>query len=223
MALSNYGSVAYFVGDGNTKAFQGPRISDADQTLVVRVDGGAPKVQGTDYQLNRDGPLPVVTFATAPALNADVRLSRVTPRGVVSKSLVMGDDRDPLDLINELLDAGLEGTVQFFVNATDLAANTAQELLAPVAGRISRMDTIVSATITTGGTIVPQVGTTNVAGWATHSHGSKKALGDIVSSAPADETVATAYIRKSARLRAVLASFATAGALNGQIAIRPFG
>ena len=52
----------------------------------------------------------------------------------------------------------------FSINATDLAAGTSTELVAPVAGRITRLSTIVQTAIVTGGDVTAAIGVTAVAG-----------------------------------------------------------
>jgi len=54
--------------------------------------------------------------------------------------------------------------VPVFINATDLAAGTAQQILAPFKAYVSNLTTIVQVAIGTGGTIQVKVGTTDITG-----------------------------------------------------------
>lgn len=224
MVLSIYGSQQSYTSDGvNHTGYFLPegRVTDID--YVVRVNGTL-KVLGTDYIVNRDQTYPRVQFITAaPTAGQAVTINRQTPRQTPKPSLTTGEmEQIALWMCQEALDAGVEGVIGFDISPAKLTANLVVDLVSPVQGRVSEMTSIVEAAITTGGTIVPQVGTTNIAGWAAHSHAAKLAKGDIVTSVPADNSVATAFVMRNGRLRLVLAGFATAGELNGILRIRPY-
>jgi len=59
---------------------------------------------------------------------------------------------------------GAKVYLPFSINDTDLAAGTAQNLIAPAAGSISKVSTIIQVAIVTGGAITVKVGTTDVVG-----------------------------------------------------------
>jgi hypothetical protein len=121
------------------------------------------------------------------------------------------------------LKAGNPGEhIQFFVNTTDLAANKAQELIAPCDGWIGAIRTNVQATITTGGTVTVKTGPALAVTVANLSHAiSVLTVGDVKQTVLTDRQRgdATCYVTKGTRISIQLASFATAGAFNGYLSI----
>ncbi len=108
--------------------------------------------------------------------------------------------------------------IPFWINQTDLLAGTAQNLLCPVAGVITRIVTIVKKTITTGGVITASVGTTAVVG-VSITHADSDAAGLVVNSAPAAGE-ATAVVGVDGRIQITpSAAYATAGEVFGFVEI----
>lgn len=111
-------------------------------------------------------------------------------------------------------------TVQWFLNTTDLAANTDQELVCPCDGYIKEIRAIVQAAVTTGGTIQVKTG----AALATTVAGAVITVGDAATKgttyvATATAGSATRKVSKGDRIGLDLTSFATAGALQGSLII----
>jgi len=52
----------------------------------------------------------------------------------------------------------------FNIGATELAAGTSFELTSPVAGKITKVSTMIQTAIVTGGVITAQIGTTDITG-----------------------------------------------------------
>lgn len=112
--------------------------------------------------------------------------------------------------------------IQFFVNATDLAANKAQELIAPVDGWIGALRSTVQAAITTGGTVTVKTGPALGNTVANLSHAiSVLTVGDVKQTVLTDKQRgdATTKVAKGDRISIQLTGFATAGAFNGYLSI----
>lgn len=95
--------------------------------------------------------------------------------------------KDILDDIDERLYNRGNILVPFHIPATELAAGTSIEMLAPVAGYIRGIRTIVQTDIVTGGDINVKIGTTDVAGLSvTVANGATK--GTVQTDATASDT-----------------------------------
>jgi hypothetical protein len=103
------------------------------------------------------------------------------------------------------------------INQTDLLAGTAQNLVAPIAGTIKRLRTIVQTAVTTGGTITLKEGTTLVAGLSV-TVANAATVGTVAASTPTAGDAST-VVAAGDRIQVVPASFATAGAVNYEIEI----
>lgn len=109
-------------------------------------------------------------------------------------------------------------TIPFAINQTDLLAPTNAELVSPVAGAITMLDTIVQIAVTTGGDVSALVGTTAVAGLAcTVADAATK--GTVASDTPTMGD-ATTIVAEGSRIQiAPAAAFNTAGAVSGFVEI----
>ncbi|MDP2373162.1 hypothetical protein [Reyranella sp.] len=108
--------------------------------------------------------------------------------------------------------------VPFFINQTDLLAGTSAELVAPVAGEIVGLNTIVQIAVTTGGPITVSVGTTPVAG-LTVTVPDAATKGSILADAPTAGD-ASAVVTAGSRIQVTPdAAFSTAGAVSGSVLI----
>ncbi len=107
--------------------------------------------------------------------------------------------------------------IPFFINQTDLLAPTPAELISPVTGAITKIDTTVQVAITTGGTITAKAGTTTVAGLSV-AIANAATKGTIGSGAPTSGD-ATATVAIDSRIQVVPAGFASAGAVSGFVEI----
>lgn len=108
--------------------------------------------------------------------------------------------------------------VPFEINATDLAAGTAKNLLSPIDGYVVGAKVIVQEAVGTGGDITFKVGTTDVNG-LTLTVANSAAVGTIVSDTPTAGH-ASREVAAGGRLQVVpSAAFATSGAVTGYIQI----
>jgi hypothetical protein len=116
--------------------------------------------------------------------------------------------------------AGAPRTIQipFAINETDTLAGTSAEIVSPVAGRISRLTTIVQKAVTTGGDVTAAVGATAVAGLAcTVADGAAK--GSVVTDTPTAGDAST-VVAAGDRIQIIpAAAFAGAGAISGVLEI----
>lgn len=109
-------------------------------------------------------------------------------------------------------------TIPFAINQTDLLAPTNAELVSPVVGAITMMDTIVQISPTTGGDVTALVGVTAVAGLAC-TVADAAAKGSVVSDTPTMGDASTIVAEGSRIQVAPAAAFATAGAVSGFVEI----
>ena len=110
--------------------------------------------------------------------------------------------------------------IPFSINQTDLLAATSQWVPAPVAGQIVKAATIAQVGVTTGGPITIEIATVAVAGLQVDV-ADAAAAGDVDSDEIAAD-VATAAVAAEQAIEIIPGTlFATAGALNGYIRLRP--
>lgn len=108
--------------------------------------------------------------------------------------------------------------VPFAIDQTDLLAPTNAELISPVKGEIVSMSAIVQAAVTTGGDLTALVGVTPVDGLAV-TIADAAAKGTVVTDRPTAGHAST-LVNPGDRIQvAPSAAFATAGAVNGFVAI----
>lgn len=137
---------------------------------------------------------------------------------VKDKSTTAVDVSDALSGGGFGTDSGAKVYVPFFINATDLAAGTAANVLSPVAGSITMAKAIVQEAVGTGGAITFAVGTTAVDG-LTLTVADSATVGTIYSDTPTADHAST-VVAVGSRLQVVpAAAFATSGAVNGYIEI----
>jgi hypothetical protein len=106
----------------------------------------------------------------------------------------------------------------FAINETDTLAPTNAEFVSPVAGRISRLTTVVQKAVTTGGDVTVLVDTTTVVGLAC-TIPDAAAKGSIITDTPTLGD-ATTIVAAGQRIQvAPAAAFATAGAVSGFVEI----
>lgn len=109
--------------------------------------------------------------------------------------------------------------IPFFINATDLAAGTAANLVAPCAGYITGIKTIVQAAIGTGGAITVELNTSTVTGLSV-------TLGDSDAAGTVDEDsigkIAAGLAAAGDDITVTpAAAFASSGAVNGFLIFEP--
>lgn len=111
--------------------------------------------------------------------------------------------------------------IPFWANSTDLLAGTSQWIASPVAGQIVEIGVIVQTAVTTGGTVTAKLATVAVTGLSV-TVADAAAVGTVYTDAPTSLTGATGTVAKDTVIEVVLdAAFATAGAINGYIRVRP--
>lgn len=108
--------------------------------------------------------------------------------------------------------------IPFFINQTDLLAGTSAELLSPVVGAVTQLDTTVQVAVTTGGPITASVGVTAIDGLSCVI-ADAATKGSRVTDTPTAGH-ATTVVAVGSRLQVTPdAAFATAGAVSGQLEI----
>lgn len=108
--------------------------------------------------------------------------------------------------------------IPFDIPATELAAGTTIELVAPVAGVIHKLHTVVQTAIVTGGAITVKVGSTDVAGLSitVADSATKGTTQSDTPTAPSD----TRVVAEGSRIQIVPASaFNGGGAVSGVLVI----
>jgi hypothetical protein len=109
--------------------------------------------------------------------------------------------------------------IPFEIEATELAAGTAENIVCPVAGHIYGIRGVVQEAVTTGGAVTVEVNTVAVTG-LTFTVANSDAAGTRYSDTPTTWHDATAVVAAGDRITVTpAAAFATAGALNGVIEI----
>lgn len=124
--------------------------------------------------------------------------------------------RELMDSVALPLKAG-KVTLPYMINQVDLLAPTAQEVVSPVAGFLARHQTSIQAAVTTGGTLAVAVngGTATVGLTQTIANAATKGTRQSVT--PTTRHGADTVVAVGDRITITPASFATAGAVNGQI------
>lgn len=111
----------------------------------------------------------------------------------------------------------------FEIEATELAAGTAEQIYSPCAGYIKRARGIVQSAVTTGGPVTFEVNTVAVTG-LTFTVANADAAGIRYSDTPTTPRSSTTVVAAGDEITVTPdAAFATAGQLNGIIEIEPFG
>lgn len=111
--------------------------------------------------------------------------------------------------------------VPFVIPETELLAGTSIYVSSPIRGYITRLDTVVQGTVTTGGTITVELANVAVAGLSI-TIANSDAAGAVQTDAPTSLVGTTNLVAKGGAIEIVPASaFATAGAINGLIEITP--
>lgn len=114
-------------------------------------------------------------------------------------------------------------SIQFQFTEAELVANTALDLVADDDGFVDSLDVVIQKTITTGGTLNVQIGPGGTPGTNVSVAGmqmtiaNSAAKGTVQASTVPTKLSDTRAFKKGQRIRILPASFATAGALNGQI------
>lgn len=112
------------------------------------------------------------------------------------------------------LKAGTASHLAFVIPQVQLLAATPIDLVAPADGYVTGLTLIVDTAVTTGGTVKPQIGTTDVPGvLATVANAATK--GTLAVATDPTPSAPGRFVAKGGRIRIVPAGFATAGVLNG--------
>jgi hypothetical protein len=226
-----WNSKIQYVGDGTIKGdgagdeFAVPFPYLNRSHLYVTIDD-VKKVLNTDWFLSEEDPgggsgkYAKVYFAAAPGNGAIVEISRVTPDALYEPNPTFGHIAalQAFYRMQELADVPV--ILPWFANQTDVLAPTDQELIAPCDGTIVRSRMTVQAAVTTGGAVTFKKNTTAIDG-LTHTVADGATAGTRYSDKPTAGH-ATTFVRKGDRISvAFAAGFATAGALNGFLEIKP--
>lgn len=118
---------------------------------------------------------------------------------------------------------GLQDFMQFSINQTDLLAGTAQDLVAPADGYFEGMQTGVQVAVTTGGPLQVAINGSNVTNLLnTVANGATKGTRYNYSfpasyQGPVAGAAGSRQFKKGDRITITPSSFATAGAVNGNL------
>jgi hypothetical protein len=213
-----------YTGDGTTTTYEigFPFLDEADVRVLV---AGALKVRGTDYNVQNpvagNGKKALIKFASAPANAATVKFYRNTPIVPVAKTLNISN-RDALTALyrnQEFDEAPLQ--LPFTINATDLAAGTAQSSVAQCDGYIDLITTRVDTAIVTGGDITVEVGGTAVTG-LTVTVANSAAVGTTQNDAPTTPRSSTTKVKRGQVITVTpAAAFNGGGAMSGYLTFQP--
>lgn len=157
-----------------------------------------------------------------------VKTSATVTSATVGSGNVLGLPRfvpDASWVVGELMDGALlprkpgQVYLPWEIEATELAAGTAENLVSPVAGYINGMRAIVQEAVTTGGAITVEINTTAITGLSvTVADGAT--AGTRYSDAPTTRHGSDSLVAAGDRITVTpAAAFATAGAVNGLLAI----
>lgn len=226
-----------YTGDAATTDFN-ITFSFLDPKHIRVVVGGVLKTLGTDYvvlggstaetmyttHVPKNVNQSIVRFLAGkiPAASSNnIQFFRNTPIGRDgTKTLEMGPDtalyahfrRQELDDQTFKLD--------YFINATDLAAHTSQALVAPFDGYITGIESDVTEVITTGGTVGASVESTTVTGMVI-TVANSAAAGKHQVAAPSAQQASYTKVSRGQAISITNASFATAGAVKGKLWFQP--
>lgn len=210
-------------GDGTTKVFDlgFPFLDEADVRVTV---AGVLKVRGTDYALqvpSTDSAGWTVRFFTAPANAAAIKFYRNTSLALRKPPLEIGH----LVALQALYRQQEQGealiSVPVPINATDLAAGTAQTIIAPCDGYISKAGGLVVEAIGTGGDITVEVEGVAVVG-LTLTFANSAPIGKYLEDSPTTAQSATTKVRRGQAITVTPgAAFASTGAVNVDVYFQP--
>lgn len=213
-----------YTGDGATVSYAVgfPFISEQDIRVTVN---GVIKTRGTDWGISDvsadGGSKAVLKFAVAPANAAAIVFYRNTPIALPAKNPTVGH----LAALTALyrMQEREENTrrLDYVINATDLAAGTAQSIVAPCDGYIEKNSTRVTETVGTGGDITVEVGGVAVTG-LTNTIANSAAVGKVVEDSPTTSHSATTKVYRGQVITVTpAAAFATSGAIEGYLTFQP--
>jgi hypothetical protein len=232
-----------YTGDGTTSNFAlGFAILDNAHLRVVVA--GVLKTLGTDYIVTDSAPVTPalytshipgadtsvkhVQFLTGkiPANSASIKFYRNTPiaRPSPSKKVEIGPDVALYAHFRQQERDDNLVLLPFAFTQTALLAGTAQALVAPCDGYIASLETDVTVAVTTGGnigaTIEPSGANQAVTGMvATIANSAAVGAQQVVN--PTTAQASYTVVKKGQAINITAASFATAGALRGVLAIQP--
>lgn len=213
-----------FTGDGTTKNFEigFEFISENDVRVTV---GDVLKVRGTDYVMQDPsagmGKNALIAFASAPANASAIKFYRNTPIAVPAKNPTMSHLGERVALYRMQEREETTRRIDYTINATDLAAGTAQVIIAPCDGYIEANEVMVTEAVGTGGDITVEVAGTAVTG-LTCTLANSAAIGKVVSDVPTTPHDATTQVKRGQKITVTpAAAFATTGAVKGYLTFQP--
>lgn len=226
-----------YSGDAVTTDFNIP-FAFLDPAHVRVIVGGVLKTLGTDYailggstaeamytsHIPKNVNQSIVRFLPGkiPASSANnINLLRNTPISRASgKNIMQGPDTALYAHFRQQEQDDNIVKLDFFINATDLAAHTSQALVAPCDGYITGLETDVTEVVTTGGTVGASIESTAVTGMVV-TVANSAAAGKHQEATPSAQQASYTVIKKGQAISITNASFATAGALKGKLRIQP--
>lgn len=213
-----------YTGDGTTKNFEVgfEFISENDVRVTV---GDVLKVRGTDYVMQDPsaglGKNAVIAFVTAPSNAAAIKFYRNTPIAVPAKNPTMSQLGARVALYRMQEREETTRRIDYAINATDLAAGTAQTIIAPCDGYIEANTVLVVEAVGTGGDITVEVAGSAVTG-LTCTLANSAPIGKVVTDTPTTAHDSSTQVKRGQKITVTpAAAFATTGAVTGFLTFQP--
>ena len=213
-----------YTGDGSAKSFEVgfPFISENDVRVTV---GDVLKTRGVDYSVQDtsagEGRRAVIAFNSAPSNAAAIKFYRNTPIAVPDKNPVISQLSARVALYRMQEREETPRRLDYVINATDLAAGTAQTLIAPCDGYIEANTVTVTEAVGTGGDISTEVAGSAVTG-LTVSLANSAPVGKVVTDTPTTAHDASTQVKRGQVITVTpAAAFATSGAAVGFLTFQP--
>lgn len=195
-------------------------ISEADIRVI---QNGVLKARGTDYNVQNptSGATALIHFAAAPTNGHTLKFYRNTPIALPTKNPTISHLAALAALYRAQERAEETRDLGFLINATDLAAGTAQSLVAPCDGYIEVLRSEVIEAVTTGGAITVEVEGVAVTGLSI-TVADAAPVGKVQEDTPTTAQSATTKVRRGQTITVTpAAAFATAGAVKGYVRMTP--
>jgi hypothetical protein len=211
-------------GDGVTTTFDlgFDFLAEADVRVI---QNGVLKVRGTDYALqvpSTDSGYYTVRFLTAPTNGHAIKFYRNTPMRVAAGSIEIGHEDAKRALYRSQESGDARKLLRAFIDATALAAGTAESFVAPCDGYIELLRTqVADAAIGTGGAVTVEVDGVAVTGLSI-TVANSAAVGITQEDTPTTAQSSTTQVRRGQTITVTpAAAFATTGALMVELEVQP--
>jgi hypothetical protein len=215
-----------YTGDGSTTTYEVgfEFISQEDVRVIVN---GALKTLGTDYSVQnptaKNGYNATIKFGTAPTNGHAIKFYRNTPIAVPSKNPVISHLMERVALYRMQEEAESRRRIlRAHIDATALAAGTAESFVAPCDGYIELLRTqVVDAAVGTGGAVTVEIDGVAVTGLSI-TVANSAAIGVTQEDTPTTAQSATTKVKRGQTITVTPASaFATSGALLVEVEVQP--